>query len=89
MLFHAYYKTAGKPKKGKSKVSDRLLKSPLEEPTGSVRAACSTRFLAMLNSNVRAQRANANKDSDDATKVVDLLNEATAFCRMLEGETSV
>ena len=89
MLFHAYYKTAGKPKKGKSKVSDRLLKSPLEEPTGSVRAACSTRFLAMLNSNVRAQRANANKDPDEATEVVDLLNEATAFCRMLEGETSV
>ena len=52
MLFHAYYKTAGKPKKGKSKVSDRLLKSPLEEPKDLL-AACSTRFLAMLNSNVR------------------------------------
>jgi len=89
MLFHAYYKTAGKPKKVKSKVSDRLLKCPLEEPTGSVRAACSTRFLAMLNSNIRAQRANANKDSDETAEVVDLLSEATAFCRLLEGETSV
>lgn len=91
MLFHAYYKaTDGKAgKKGKSNIPASILKSPLEEPTGSVRSACSTRFLAMINSNVRAQRAAASKESDDKQDVVDLLSEATSFCRALEGETAV
>ena len=72
MLFHAYYKVKdGKPgKKGKSNIPASILKSPLEEPTGSVRAACSTRFLAMINSNIRAQRAAASKESDDKQNVV-------------------
>ena len=91
MLFNAYYKAKdGKPgKKGKSNIPASILKSPLEEPTGSVRAACSTRFLAMINSNIRAQRATASKESDEKQNVVDLLSEATSFCRALEGETTV
>lgn len=88
MLFHAYYVTSGKAKKGKTSVP-KMLEAPLQEPVGSVRAACSTRFLSMLNSNIRAQRAMQNKDSDSKTEVVDLLSSATAFCRSLENESSV
>ncbi|OUS49590.1 DNA polymerase phi-domain-containing protein [Ostreococcus tauri] len=89
MLFHAYYKTSDKTKKGKSSVPKMILESPLEEPVGSVRVACATRFLAMINANIRAQRAATNKDADTTGDTIDLLSSATSFCRSLETEQRV
>jgi len=89
MLFHAFYKLSGKATKAKSRVPDFIRKNPLGEPTGSVRTACATRFLAMINSNIRAQRSAANKDDESKVEVVDLLTEAVTFCRDLEKDKSI
>ena len=89
MLFHAFYKLSGKATKAKSRVPDFIRKAPLGEPAGSVRAACATRFLAMINSNIRAQRSAANKDDESKAEVVDLLTEAVTFSRDLEKDKSV